>query len=208
MGKDFLRLFELAVASSVIAVPGAASVALAGEPGARPMTAAPTIRSVQLGPSGLTVEFSEPIRSVSDVDPSRFRLSFAYKSGKHPGAYSYYYEYYTKTEEPLTVYTEVGGVLRGKIERVRPNRIRIPVAKGSPGLDLTALCKEAAAAPASRSAAGVYLHYSASPGKPQIESERGTALSAIAPHWLERGPDAVMHGEFPNRPIPVSLVCR
>ncbi len=205
MGREFLRLLELTALSSLLAIPGTEASALAGEPGAA--TRAPTlvVRSARLDRGGLTIEFSEALRPVAEVDPSRFRLTFAYANKEQPGAYAYYEYYYGSSKgAPLTVYADVGsGALRGKVQRPTPNKIRIPTGAA---LSLSEVCGDLASAPASQSQVGLYLHF-ADDGKTKIESERGAALGVIAPYWLTKNADGVVQGSFPGHPIPVSVTC-
>jgi hypothetical protein len=141
---------------------------------------------------------------VSGVDPSKFRLTFAYYSKGRPGRYSYYYEYYGAAR-PLTVYSDVGkAALASRIEQPRPDQIRIPAA---PGLNLSSICEEVTSAPEAQKRAGVYLHYVDS-GSAQVVSKRGAPLGAIAPYWLGKEDATVAAGVFEGRPIPVTVGCR
>src|SRR5689334_6445902 len=99
MGRNFARLVELAIASGALVIPGYAAAgdapAAAQRPAASaPRAPAPLVRSAKIDKGGLTIQFSEPVRVASDVDPNKFRLTFAYYSKSRPGTYSYYYEYY------------------------------------------------------------------------------------------------------------------
>lgn len=207
MGKDFLRLVELAIASGALVVPGYATAgdSSAAEPkvdGAK--HSAPIVRSVRLDKGGLTIQFSEPLKPVTGVDPSKFRLTFAYYSKGRPGAYSYYYEYYGAAR-PLTVYSDIGKTaLSSRIEQPRADQIRIPA---SAGLNLSSICEEITSAPEAQKRAGVYLHYADS-GSTQVESKRGAPLGSIAPYWLAKEDTTVTTGALEGRPIPVTVGCR
>lgn len=207
MGKDFLRLVELAIASGALVIPG---YAMAGDSSSTGLKAdgakqsAPVIKSVRLDKGGLTIQFSEPLKPVAGVDPSKFRLTFAYYSKGRPGAYSYYYEYYGSAR-PLTVYSDVGkAALTSRIEQPRADQLRIPA---STGLNLSSICEEITSAPEAQKRAGLYLHYADS-GSAQVESKRGVPLGAVAPYWLGKDDTTVTTGALEGRPIPVTVGCR
>lgn len=203
MGKEFLRLVELAVASGALVIPGAEGIAHAN-PGSEASAPAPIVRSARLDRGGLTIEFSEALRPVSGVDPSKFRLTFAYYSKSRPGSYSYYYEYYGSTGA-LTVYSDVGRTgLKNRVEQPKPNRIHIPA---SSTLDLSSICEEISSAPATHSKTGLYLHY-AGEGAAPVQSARGVPLGSIAAYWRDREDNTVTRGALTGRPIPVTVTCR
>lgn len=208
MGKDFLRLVELAVASGVLVIPGVQPTAHANPADQTAKVAvdssAPMIRSARLDRTGLTIEFSEPIAPATRVDPDKFRLTFAYYSKDRPGGYAYYYEYYG-ARKPLTVYSDVGHKgLRNRIEQPKPNQLRIPAAAE---LNLSSICEEVKTAPSAHSKAGIYLHYSDG-GAPRVESARGKPLASIAPYWLNKEDTTAIPGALEGHPIPVSVSCR
>jgi hypothetical protein len=169
-----------------------------------PRAPAPIVRSAKLDKSGLTIQFSEPVRAAAEVDPNKFRLTFAYYSKSRPGTYSYYYEYYG-ANRALTVYSDVGHTaLKTRVEQPDPTKLRIPA---SAQLDLSAICAEISSAPSNQGRAGLYLHYSDS-GAPGVESAKGARLESIAPYWLTGKDTTVTRGSFEGRPIPVSVSCR
>jgi hypothetical protein len=207
MGKDFLRLVELAIASGVLVIPGVEPLAHAGpaDQGTTKTadTSAPTVRSARLDRSGLTIEFSEALAPATRVDPNKFRLTFAYYSKGRPGSYSYYYDYYG-SHRPLTVYSDVGRkALKARIDQPKPNQLKIPA---TPELNLSSICDEVSS-PATQGKTGLYLHY-ADGGSPRVESLRGKPLASIAPYWLAKEDTTVVPGSLQGRPIPVSVSCR
>jgi len=208
MGRDFFRLVEMAIASGVLSIPGYAIAgdSPASESGVAHTTskpAGPVVRSARLDKGGLTIQFSEALRAPAGVDPSKFRLTFAYYSKNRPGAYSYYYQYYG-AGRPLTAYSDVGkSALRARIEQPTPAQIRIPA---SSALNLSSLCEEIATAPGTQARAGLYLHYVDS-GSPRLESTRGVPVESIAPYWLAKEETTVTRGALAGKPIPVILTC-
>jgi len=208
MGRDFLRLVEMAVATGALAIPG---YALASDAAPTPPAqtavqkpAAPVVASARLDKSGITVRFSEALRPAAAVDPGKFRLTFAYYSKNRPGTYSYYYEYYGKTR-PLTVYSDVGhAALAKKIEQPSAKELKIP---SSGALNLSAICTEIKSASPSQAGAGLYLHYAAPPAGHRVESEQGVAVESIAPYWLAKSDTTVTRGALAGKPIPVAVTC-
>jgi len=206
MGKDFLKLVELAVASGALLVPGLELTGHAAPMQAAPSTEAPApvVQSAKLDKSGLTIVFSEPLAPAAGVDPSKFRLTFAYYSKGRSGGYSYYYDYYG-SQRPLTVYSNVGRTaLRGRIEQPRANELRIPA---TAELNLSSICGEIAAAPNKNGKPGLYLHY-AEPGGRGVAATNGKPLASVAPYWLTKEDATVTRGTFEGRPIPVQVSCR
>lgn len=206
MGKEFLRVLELAVASGALVVPGTEALAFAAPTAASPHHA-PVVRSARLDRTGLTIEFSEPLRSTASVDPTKFRLTFAFYSKKQPttgSSYDYYY-YYSGNRTTLTAYSDVGSkALQRKLEQPQATKIRIPA---SSALDLSSLCHDITAAPPTQAHAGLYLHY-AGDGLSKVESAHGVALESIAPYWLTSTDTTVTSGALPSHPIPVTVTCR
>jgi hypothetical protein len=208
MGKDFLKVVELAIASGALVIPGYAAAGDTTVPEPKTASAevkapAPVVKSARLDKGGLTIQFSEPVRPTTGVDPNKFRLTFAYYSKGRPGAYAYYYEYYGAVR-PLTVYSNVGRTaLAARIEQPRPDQIRIPA---TAALSISAICEEISTAPAAQKSAGLYLHY-AEPGGARVESKRGAALESIAPYWLTKDDTTVTRGALEGRPIPVTVSC-
>lgn len=200
MGKNFFRLVELAIASGALMIP---STGLAeGGPAA---AHAPTlvVKSARLDKDGLTIQFSGPVKAPVGVDPSKFRLTFAYYSKAKPGYYSYYRNYYS-AQRSFTRYENVGDkALAGRIEQVAPAKIRILPGHG---LSVSALCKEIASAQPSEQKAGLYLHYSQG-GGPGVQGTDGSQLASVAPYWLTKD-EGRRTGSFEGRPIPVSVTCR
>jgi hypothetical protein len=217
MGKDFFRLVELALTSGALVIPG---YAIAGDtsagappdpPGvtakpasATPSAPAPLVRSAQLDERGLTIQFSEPLRPATQVDPGKFRLTFAYYGKSRPGDYAYYYEYYGKSRD-VTVYDDVSSKALGKrIAQPRPEQLRIPAAAG---LQLSAVCDDLSTRKdAQGQAAGLFLHYDQGRG-PRVESAKGAALESIAPYWVGSAEERVAPGALVGRPIPVAVAC-
>ena len=200
MGKNFCRLVELAIASGALMIP---STGLAeGRPAA---LHGPTlvVKSARLDKDGLTIQFSGPVKAPVGVDPSKFRLTFAYYSKAKPGYYSYYRNYYS-AQRSLTRYENVGEkALGGRVEQVAPAKIRISPGQG---LNISALCKEIASARPSEQKAGLYLHYSEGSGA-GVEGNDGVRLASVAPYWLKKD-DGRRAGSFEGRPIPVDVTCR
>lgn len=208
MGKEFLRVLELAVASGALVVPGTEALALAAPTAAAASPRhAPVVRSARLDRTGLTIEFSEALRPSASVDPTKFRLTFAYYSKKQPTAgssYYQYYYYYSGNRTTLTAYSDVGiNALQKKLEQPQANKIRIPA---SSALDLSSLCQDIAKAPPSQAHAGLYLHYAGN-GGPNVESTHGVALESIAPYWLTSAETTVTSGALPGHPIPIAVNC-
>lgn len=199
MGKNFFRLVELAIASGALIIP---STGMA-EGRTAPRAPALVVKSARLDKDGLTIQFSAPVKAPVAVDPSKFRLTFAYYSKGKPGYYSYYRNYYA-AHRSGTRYENVGDkALGGRVEQVAPAKIRI-----SPGraLSISALCKEIAETRPAAQKAGLYLHYSEGSGA-GVEGTDGAHLGSIAPYWLtkEAGKGT---GSFEGRPIPVDVTCR
>jgi len=202
MGKDFVRLVELAVASGALIVPSASLAE--GPPRGPASPSGLVVESARLDRDGLTIQFSGPLKAPAGVDPSRFRLTFAYYSAMRPGYYSYYRSYYG-AHRSVTRYEDVGRKVLGRhVEQLAANTIRIPAAAG---LSLSAICRDIGDAPASREKAGLYLHYSRGEGA-DVRGTDGTALASIAPYWAAKGAPAERSGVFEGRPIPVAVRCR
>jgi hypothetical protein len=217
MGKDFLRLVELALTSGALVIPGyalagdgtppraaaSATTGATGTPTAKAKARGPAVRSARLDGRGLTIQFSEALRPTTKVDPSRFRLTFAYYGKTGSTGYAYYYEYYGRTRD-VTVYDNVGAkVLTGRIEQPRPEQIRIPAAAD---LRLSSICEDLAARKEAHGHAGLYLHYDHG-GSAHVEGVSGTALASIAPYWTANGDGRVTQGALAGRPIPVTVAC-
>ena len=200
MGKNFFRLVELAIASGALMIP---STGLAeGRPAA---AHGPTlvVKSARLDKDGLTIQFSGPVKAPVGVDPSKFRLTFAYYSKAKPGYYSYYRNYYG-AQRSVTRYENVGEkALGARIEQVAPAKIRISPGRG---LTVSALCREIASAQPGDRKAGLYLHYSEGHGA-GVEGTGGARLASVAPYWLV-GEESRRTGSFEGRPIPVDVTCR
>lgn len=201
MGKNFFRLVELAIASGALMIP---STGLAeGRPAA---AHAPTlvVKSARLDKDGLTIQFSGPVKAPVGVDPSKFRLTFAYYSKAKPGYYSYYRNYYYYTQRSSTRYENVGEkALGGRLEQIAPTKIRISAGRG---LSVSALCKEITSARPSEQKAGLYLHYSDGSGA-GVQGTDGARLASVAPYWLAKD-ESRSTGSFEGRPIPVDVTCR
>ena len=198
MGKSFFRLVELAIASGALMIP---STGLAeGHPAHAP---ALVVKSAHLDKDGLTIQFSGPVKAPVGVDPSKFRLTFAYYSKAKPGYYSYYRNYYG-AQRSFTRYENVGEkALGGHLEQIGPAKIRISAGRG---LSVSALCKEITSARPSEQKAGLYLHYAVGTGV-GVEGADGARLSSVAPYWLAKE-ESRRTGSFEGRPIPVDVTCR
>jgi len=210
MGRDFFRLVELAIASGALIVPGVVHADETARGAQAPGVTAPepprfVVQAARLDRDGLTIQFSTPLRATDGVDPSRFRLTFAYYSKSRPGDYSYYHEYYG-ARSATTSYENIGArVLSARVDRLGAATVRI---RATRALNLSSICKQSAAAPGSAEHAGLYLHFSQGAGA-ALQNADGSPLESIAPYWLTRDePTAVRAGAFAGRPIPVAVSCR
>jgi hypothetical protein len=203
MGKGFFRLVEAAITSGALIIP---SYAAAGDAAPRtaeaPGASALVVQSARLDASGLVIEFSKPLRASEAIDPSRFRLTFAYYGRTRPG----YYSYDAAQRRPTTRYENVGSAaLATTVKSAGPSAIRIPAASG---FRLAELCKQiASSTPSIQKDAGLYLHYVAD-GARDVQSADGAVLGSIAPYWVGAERAAIRPGAFAGKPIPVAVRCR
>ena len=198
MGKNFFRLVELAIASGALIIP---STGMA-EGRTAPRAPAFVVKSARLDKDGLTIQFSGPVKAPVGVDPSKFRLTFAYYRKIKPGSYYYYRNYYAAHRAGAR-YENLGEkVLAARLEQIAPTKIRISAGRG---LSISAICKELGAARPPSQQAGLSLHYSG--GGTGVEAKDGAHLGSIAPYWLTKE-GANGSASFEGRPIPVDVTCR
>lgn len=207
MSKEFSGLAHAALASGALVLPGCGGdqpPSGAHTAAAVKDSAAPTIASASIAGGVLSLHFSEAIAAPANVDPRKFRLTFAH-FGAHPDAYYYDY-YYSSSKAPLTWYTDMGRFApeTTPLQQAAPDTIQIALPQDfKPSwvcADIARMKKRGAAREA-----GLYLHYSEA-GNPTITDLNGNQLKAVAPYWQTAKASATV-GDFANKPIPVRLSC-
>jgi hypothetical protein len=209
MSKELTGFVQAALASGVLVLPACSSGEAPTPETPSPASAAdnipPTVVSAAIADGVLNLRFSEPLAPATAVDPSKFRLTFAYYSGKADSDY-YYADYYTTAHVARTWYSDIGrfSLDATPARQSDATTIQIPLPA-----DFNAgwVCKDIARMRDrdARSRAGLYLHY-AEPGKPQVTDRRGNQLRSIAPYWLTAA-SSTAPGDFAGKPIPVTVRC-
>jgi hypothetical protein len=206
MNKEFLGLAQAAFASSALLIPACSAEPSA--PGIPTNTSAtdgipPSIVSATAGEGVLTLRFSKPLAPVAKVDPSKFRLTFGYKSGRTDSYQDYYY---ASSRVERTWYTDLGrfSAETSKLRQLAPDVVQIPLPADWNATwvcdDITRMQRRGNAA------AGLFLHYAES-GGPAVTDTNGNRLRSVAPYWMTHEAPAVP-GNFTDKPIAVALRCR
>ena len=170
----------------------------------------PTIVSAaMISGDEIRITFSEPVQPPDQVDPTKFRLSIAYRYNAEGSISTRYEDLSVGTVDGVVPFDELSGQCTAEVAAVLASNVGI-----------SAVCQRIAelAEDSIKTQIGLYLHFTEE-GSPTIEDRSGNPLAGIAEDWfrLEDGglimtdsvssTDDSRPPEFPNAPVRVSVDC-